>query len=74
MSRTYTPRTCHVCGATVSSNGAAWSAHERKHLRTGELVLVAHAGLPDRRPEAVTPAKAERLIEKEGSWYVVVKP
>lgn len=73
MSRTYAKRTCHVCGATVSSNGAAWSAHTRKHVRAGELVLVGHADLPRRAPEAVTPAKAKRLVEREDSRYIIVE-
>lgn len=70
----YPDRTCRVCGETVSSSGLAWDSHMKKHVRAGELVLLAHSDLPDRRPVAVSPKEAEKLLSRPHSSYFIVQP
>lgn len=58
MPRTYGQRTCPTCGTSVNANGAAWSAHERKHVKEGTLVMLYSPILEKKqafRPEEVQP-------------------
>lgn len=57
-SRTYARRTCHVCNELVSSAGAAWAAHSRKHAKAGELVALYSPVLE--KTEYFTPEQARK--------------
>lgn len=66
---------CRHCSETVSTNGRAKAAHNRKHVREGVLVEVRSQPWdgPEGPSHFVTPAEAERRITQETlcNWVVV---